>query len=124
MGKVDATIQLMVGAEPPAHSVTRVMAEVRAEHRQVWLHSWEWRIAAMCLTVLVIAVFAYQWNLRGQRAKAEEAQSAASAIGNWKSPTESLLRTPSGRWLKTPPQFGRYFYQLKTTVPEKERENP
>jgi len=124
MGKIDATIRQMAVAEPPANSATRVVAEVRRQNQHSWLRRWEWQTAAMGLTVLVMGVFAYEWNLRRQHEEAEKALSAASAIGNWKSPTEGLLRTPSDQWLKTPPKLGKYFYQLNAAVPQKERENP
>jgi hypothetical protein len=126
MGEVDAAVRRTVVEESPAGAVERVMAEVRAQGHGGWSWRWKWQAVVVCGLIVAVGAFAYTWKERKKRAEAQRVLSAAWAISEWKSPTESLLEpaTSANRLLRAAPQFGRYFYQLKTTVPEKARENP
>ena len=124
MAQVDAGIQGLALSEPAGHAVSRIMAELRAQREHVWLPRWKRRAAAVGGPAILIAFFIFAWQVHQNRKEAERTLSAASAIGNWKSPTESLLRSPTDRWLKATPQFARYFYPLSTNVPPKEGEHP
>ncbi len=124
MAQVDAGIRGLAASEPAAHAAPRIMAELRARGQRRSLLGWPWRTATLCGLVIVIASSIYAWKVHEQHNEAEKVFLAASAIGSWRSPTEGLLRFPTDGWLKAPPQLGKYFYQLTTNVPEKERENP
>jgi anti-sigma factor RsiW len=124
MAQVDAGIAGLTASEPAADAAPRIMAELHTRGQRVWLPGWQWRTATLCGLVMVIASTFYLSKAHEQRIEAERAFSAALAIGSWRSPTESLLRSPTDRWLKAPPQLGKYFYQLNTNSPGKERDHP
>lgn len=124
MGQIDAGIQQLAASEPAASAAPRIMAEVQARHQRARLLGWKWRMASLSGLVVVVASSIYVWKTRELRKESEKVFSAASAIVSWRSPTESLLQSATDRWLKAPPQLGKYFYELNTNVPEKERENP
>lgn len=124
MAKVDGGIQQLAASDPADHAAPRIMSKLQSRRQRAWLPAWAWRTAALCGLVIVLVSTVYVWRVHEQRRETEKVLSAASAIGSWRSPTESLLRSSSDRWLKTPPQLGKYFYPLNTSVPEKEKENP
>jgi anti-sigma factor RsiW len=124
MGQIDTGIRQMAASEPPAYAAPRVLAEVRTLRQPVWFLILNWRTATLSGLVIVVVFLSYAWKAHERRKEAEKVFSVASAISGWRSPTESLLRSSTDRWLKTPPQLGKYFYQLNANVPEKERENP
>ncbi len=123
MGQIDGAIRQLAASEPADQAALRVMAEVRAR-RHARLPEWKWVTTTLAVLTMVIAAFIYIWKAQDRRKETDGAFSAASAIGSWRSPTQGLLRSPTDRWLKAPPQLGEYFYQLNTDAPEKERENP
>lgn len=123
MGKVDAGIRQLAASEPPAQAASRAMARVRARGERAWLPGWGWGTAVVCGLVLVFAIFLDGWKVHEHHQEAEKALSAASAIGHWRSPTDSLLSSSSDRWLKVPPRFGKYFYPLNANVSRKESEH-
>jgi len=124
MDQIASGVRQLAASEPSAQAAQRVMAEVRSQRQRVWLPQWRWVTATVSGLAILAASFIYAWKAQNQRNEAERTLAAASAIGRWKSPTEGLLRPPADRWLKEPPRLGQYFYQLKTNVFEKERENP
>jgi hypothetical protein len=122
--KIDDGVRQLVTSEPSAQAALRVMAELRARRRRVWLPEWRTVSATLAGLSVVIASFIYIRKAAEQRKETDKTLSAASAIGSWRSPTEGLLRFPADQWLNAPPQLGTYFYPLDTDVPEKERKNP
>jgi anti-sigma factor RsiW len=124
MGQVDAGIRQLAADEPPAHTQSRVMAEVRARGERSRVAGWGWRMAAVCGVVLVVATFVLRWKVQEARKETAQMLAAASAIGGWKSPTDDLLRSASDHWLHAPPRLGEYFYPLDTQVPKKEKRKP
>jgi hypothetical protein len=122
--QIDTGVQRLVAAEPSPHAVPRLMAHVRADRPPPWLRGREWRTAAVCALVIVSVALTYEWRASEQRGEAMQVLSAASAIGHWHSPTDGLLRFPMDRSLSSPPQLGKYFYQLNSRAPEKENKNP
>lgn len=124
MGHIDAGIRQLADSEPSTETIPRVMAALSVQPRHGWVAEWRWVTATLSGLAIVIAAFVYVWNVHQQRNETERTLSAASAIGSWRSPTESLLRFPADRWLKAPPQLGQYFYQLDKDVPDKERKKP
>ena len=123
MGQIDGVIRELAASEPAGQAAVRVMAEVRAR-RHARLPERKWVTTTLAGLAMVIAAFIVIWKAQERRKETERAFSAASAIGSWRSPTQGLLRSPTNRWLKVPPQLGEYFYQLNPNAPEKERENP
>jgi hypothetical protein len=124
MGMIDSGIRELATSEPSPHAASRLMAEIRTRPQHAWARRWEWRTAMVCGLTLAITVLIYGWKVRVRRADEEKVFSAAAAVGGWKSPTETLMRASTERWPQAPLRLGKYFYQIDTRVPEKERANP
>ena len=121
MRRIDAGVRQLTDSEPAAHAAFHIIEEVRARCKRAWWPGWRWQTAALCGLVITGASLAYVSRAQEQ---ARDALAAASAIGGWRSPTNALLRSSTDQWLKAPPELGKYFYQLDSNVPRKERENP
>lgn len=121
MGQIDAGIRQLAASEPSTDAIPRVMAALRVQRQRMWVPEWRWVMATLSGLAIVIAAFIYASKVQTPRKETERALLAASAIGSWRSPTEGLLKSPTDRWLKAPPQFGQYFYQLNADIPKKER---
>lgn len=120
--QMDGCLAIGTDAEPAPHIVPRILAEVGRppQARTVWA---AWRIPLASAAIVLLAFAAYGWKQR-QNTEDRKLLSAASSIGDWKSPTAHLLQPPTGQWLNTSPQLGQYFYKLQESVPAKERNNP
>jgi len=119
MEKIDAGVRQLAASEPSPEAVSNLMAHIRAQRERTWLWGWQWRTAALCGFAIVIVFLVYGWKIHEQRRESEKIFNAASAIGSWRSPTDSLLRSPTDGWLNASPRLGEYFYPLDTNVPEK-----
>lgn len=120
IGQIDAGVRHMAASEPAAQAASSIMAQVRSQRQNWRLPAWNWRTAILSGLIVAGASFSYEWRAHELRSEAQKALSAGSAIGSWRSPTESLLRFSTDRRLKAPPHFGQYFYPLKGNVPGKE----
>ena len=124
MEQIDAGIRQLAASEPSAQAASRVMAQVRPRRQHLRLPEWKTVTAALAALIIVAASAAYVWRTQEQRRETQRVLSAVAAMGSWRSPTQSLLRSPTHPWLKAPPRLGEYFYPLNTDALKKEREEP
>lgn len=124
IGQIDAAIRQLAASEPSADSVARVMAEVHSRRpRRLWLQEWNRAAMALAGLVLVAASAVYFWKAGEQQRQTQRALSVAAAISSWRSPTQGLLRSPTGPWLNSVPRLGESFYEWKPNAPKKENDN-
>jgi hypothetical protein len=121
MNQIDGGIRRLAASEPSAEAVSRIAAAARSVQRGPWLTERRWGIATVPALAILVAVCIHGWRVHGRQQEAEKAISAASAIANWKSPTQDLLQFPVEGWLKTPPRLGEYFYNSSADGDKKER---
>lgn len=106
--------QLVRGAEPSAAFRARVLAAARAPVAPaVWQPAWKGATAAVAV-LLLAAVFlpalAERW------AALSQTKPAAASLSAWRSPTESLLRSPANELLQSTPRLGEFYFPLDSAL--------
>ena len=110
-GLLDAGVRQAVGVEPPAGLAARIVARASLQRAKP-AQPWRWRVAAaVFVTAAALAVLAY---LRGVSRAREWGQlsAAAATLSGWRSPTESLLHSPSQEWLGHVPSLGKGYFEI------------
>ncbi len=124
-GEMDAGIRRLAAAEPSPELEAQVLGRI---HERSSATAWfsGWKVAGVLLAcAAAIALFFYQSQLKIQRER-EQVLSAAAALSRWRSPTATLMNSPSQQWLWTAPRLGETFFDLKpgTRSSKQEKENP
>ena len=118
--QLDAGVRQLVASEPTAGLPARLLAMVSAQPAHgAWAFAWKPAIAALAVGVaLTVSIYV----VRGALESREQARVLSSAVvlSQWRSPTESLLQSPAASLLKSGPQLGESFFELKPTLGESE----
>lgn len=113
-GLIDSGVRRLVAVEPSPFLTSSVLAKANSSPT---LAPWpmRWKAAFASLALVAGACLA---GVAAHRAieKRREAQAIAIAqsLSRWKSPTESLLRSPVDPLLKNLPILGKSFFEVKT----------
>lgn len=118
--QLDAGVRQLVASEPTAGLAARVLATVSAQPAH-GASELRWKPAVAALAVAA-GLSASLYAIRVVLETREQAQvmSFAAAVSQWRSPTESLLQSPAASLLKSAPQLGESFFELKPTLGESE----
>ncbi len=112
--QIDSGVRRLVAIEPSPFLVPSVLAKANASP-SLALWPRRWKVAFASLALIAVACLA---GVTAHRAieKRREAQviSIARSLSRWKSPTESLLRSPVDPLLKNLPRLGESFFEVKT----------
>lgn len=107
-----ALAQLVAGAEPSPALRARVLAAVEVRPPTTpWGSAWVGVLAAGA-TVLVLG-----FTLPPLAERWIPAAPQAVSISDWRSPTESLLRSPAANLLEAPPRLGEFYFPLVPAPP-------
>jgi hypothetical protein len=98
-GMLDSTVREVAAQEPRPEAAQRVMARIgeTPAPRPVL----RWASATMAATAAVVGL--WMWSGHGRP--------PASTLSNWRSPTESLLRSPADPLLKSVPRVGDAYFE-------------
>lgn len=125
MRKIDDGVRRLVASEPSAGAVARAIVEARSRSQgRIWVPQWKTAAATLGALLVLAASVAVSWRMREQRQETEQVLSAAASIGNWKSPTQELLRSRYDSWRKSQPRLVEYFYDLNSDSLKEERPAP
>jgi hypothetical protein len=110
--QIDDGVCAAVTVEPPPQLEHRILLAASA-HRSPAL--WRWSAAAVVLLAATAAATLVVRHDIGRRQAQERQQllASAAALSEWRSPTASLLVSPSRLWLGGVPQLGRLFFEMK-----------
>jgi anti-sigma factor RsiW len=103
--QVDASIQQLTAVEPRAHGPERVLAHIQQLSPGKPFFG-RVALAALILTVSLVVVL---YRLTPPR----KVSFPVVALSTWRSPTESLLHSAADPLLKSVPQFGEKFFEMK-----------
>lgn len=98
--QLDETLRNMAAAEPPAGLADRIMLGIEERPAPRW--NWRLALAGVVLSVALIVML-------DRRATQPPAPDVTTAISQWRSPTESLLRSHSDSLFSTIPRFGEKY---------------
>jgi anti-sigma factor RsiW len=99
--KLEAGMQSVTAVEPQPYGPERILARIAS--RPSGRYFWRWALVAFAAVVCVVA--ALKWPGRHGRG----APASIEALSSWRSPTESLLRSPADPLLRTVPRLGESF---------------
>jgi anti-sigma factor RsiW len=103
--QLDPAIRQITASEPGPYGPERILARTALRPRRPFHGRLVW---AMTLIVLVALAF---YKL----ARKEPAVNPSlTALSTWRSPTQSLLRSPADPLLKDVPRLGEGFFQMKS----------
>lgn len=103
--EMDATLHNLMVAEPGPDGPARVLARLESESRKP-VH---WQLALAAGVIVGVLAVAIHWPA------APVVPSGAAALSAWRSPTESLLRSPADPLLKGVPRLGESFFEMNPT---------
>ena len=126
-GQLDDGVHRAVGVEPSAQLEKRILSQIASRHLRP-ARPWRWKIAAaipVVVAVLIALVHNHSVSLKHAREQ-EQLLTAAAALGRWRSPTESLLHSPSQAWLRDVPRLGKTFLEMKSieNLSKQEKQDP
>ena len=106
-GRLDAALSGWVaGAAPSAGFRARVVAATEnQESPSLALPAWAGALAAVAMVVLV--------GVWLPRFLEPEAGPAATSLSTWRSPTESLMRSPAQNYFRAAPRLGEFYFPLE-----------
>jgi predicted anti-sigma-YlaC factor YlaD len=123
MSRIDAGVRDLAASEPSPQAIARALAAQSQNKRRRAPHWWK-AVTALAGAAVVVLCVTYAWEMHRGNEEARRALSAGAAIASWRSPTRSLLESPSDRWLRATPRLGESFYPLEMDVKGKEKKNP
>lgn len=107
-GQLDAALRELSAVEPPAYGPERVLARIQLQparpFRRLLAHA-----TLAVLVLLACLLVALRRPVRVQQADLLP----VSALSTWRSPTQSLLRSPADALLKGVPRLGQGFLETK-----------
>jgi anti-sigma factor RsiW len=103
--QMDAGVQQLTAAEPPAYGPQRVLTQIRQLSPGKPFYG-RVAVAALILTVSLIVVLY-------RPARPKKVPFPVMALSTWRSPTESLLHSPADPLLKSVPRLGEKFLETK-----------
>lgn len=111
--RMDAALAGLRAPEGPSENFLvavkrRVEAQPRTGTRRV-----VWQLAA---AAVLLIIFAGAIAREASRREERELVSAATAISEWRSPTESLLCSPATGFLQGSPRLGETYFPIDTTA--------
>jgi len=98
-GVLDSTLRQMAAQEPRPGGPQRVMARIGEPAAPI--HVLRWASATMAATAALVGL--WMWSGYGRP--------PASTLSTWRSPTESLLRSPADPLLKSVPRVGDAYFE-------------
>lgn len=102
--------EMVRGVEPPAAFRAKVLADIETRRGPALLRP-AWIGALAVLAILLLAgVFLRPLARRWIHPRTLD----VTALSRWRSPTASLLRSPSEELLRPKPQVGAFFFPLRT----------
>lgn len=108
-----ALLQLVRGAEPAPGFHARVLAALEAPAAPVaGLPAWAGALAAVAVIVLAAVLLpslGERWS-----GLTPPSQTSVAALSEWRSPTESLLRSPADELLGATPRLGEFYFPLES----------
>ncbi|MFQ5723929.1 MAG: hypothetical protein ACE5G6_05505 [Terriglobia bacterium] len=115
--QLDAALgQLLEGAEPSPAFRARVLAAAETSAMS-WLGRPAWVGVLAAAGVLVLAAVLLP-ELGERRASPTRSRPpSVVALSEWRSPTESLLRSPGGELLWSTPSLGEFYFPLPSARP-------
>jgi len=110
VSRLDAGIRQAMAAHPPVDLAARILSRASSEQGKP-AFTWSWRAAVAglaCAAALIATVHYRDISVRRERGLL----ATAAMIGQWRSPTAALLRSPSQEWFATVPHLGETFFQV------------
>lgn len=101
--QMDRAVALLAVAEPPASGPAQVLSRIPAR-RAAWFR---WRVAAAALAAAACGVILFVRDNRPAH--------PAGDISAWRSPTASLLHSPTDTLFKNVPRLGGDYLNMKPT---------
>ncbi|MFQ5778849.1 MAG: anti-sigma factor family protein [Terriglobia bacterium] len=121
--QMDAAIhQLIQGAEPAADFRARVLAAVESPAVSVAGRP-AWVGATAAVAVVLLAAVLLSWLGEQPAGPVQESAIAVASLSEWRSPTESLLRTPGDEVLRSVPRLGEFYFPLEFPLATAGEEN-
>lgn len=99
--ELEAGMRSLTAVEPRPYGPERILARLASRSSRRYF----WRWALVGFAALACLVAALQWPVQRERA----APVSIEALSSWRSPTESLLRSPADPLLRTVPRLGESF---------------
>lgn len=114
--QLDAALAgLVAGTEPSPAFRARVLAAIEAEPAVSGQPAWVGALAAVAVVLLAAAWLPSRM--------APEHPRAAVSISEWRSPTESLLRTPGEEFWRSTPRLGESYFPMEISPSETNQKN-
>jgi hypothetical protein len=98
-------IRQLTAVEPGPFGPERILSRIALRHRRPFFVRLAW---ALPLVILLALTF-YKLSPREPRAPLP-----LTALSTWRSPTQSLLRSPADPLLKDVPRLGEGYYRMKS----------
>ena len=102
--RIDEALHWRAAVEPPFYGPDRVMAGVNGRTRAGTSRWWKWAAVGSAAAISMAIVL---WTQR------PVPQPDVTALVEWHSPTEALLRPPVGAAWSTMPRLGEGFFEVK-----------
>ena len=103
--QLDPAIRQITTGEPGPYGPERILARVARAPQRLFYRRLAWALPLIILMALTIYRLTPKWS---------RDPLPLTALSTWRSPTQSLLRSPTDPLLKDVPRLGEGFFQMKS----------
>ena len=103
--QLDPAIRQLTASEPGPYGPERILSRAAVQSRRPFYGRLVWALPLIVLLVLA----SYKLTRREP-----PVTHSLTALSNWRSPTQSLLRSPADPLLKDMPRLGEGYFQMKS----------
>ncbi len=124
VSQLDTGVRQLVAIEPSQHLESRLLAAIKSRPERFGLFErWRTALAALAFGAILVVLAYSVRNALVSRGRRETFRPPTVVLSAWRSPTESLLRSPAEPLLKAAPRLGESYFEMKmeSRMPKREK---